>query len=336
MAGILRIIRYAILLLFAFAVGATAVFTLTGQGRENLAGLASRLASTPARTISISGLDGIWSGPLTLGTVVVGDEDGPWLKASGVEIDLSYLSIALSNTVKADRLKVGRLEVARLPKPSATAENTGEFALPVDIELGDIDLPDIALGGDLAGEVATLSAKGKLFATSSPLRIETNAAVARTDGKQGNLDLAVLFAPDDNTLDVTVNGSEPQGGVLANFLKFPGAPPVAVSVTGSGPASDWRGEGSFSVDGLVVTRLSGRHQFVDAGSRVEAKGDGDFARFLPAGLRAAAEGRTVIDFAGTLGAGGTVDIEAARLESNTVVATAKGRVDPAAASDFAL
>ena len=73
----LRLLRYSIYVVLAFAVGAVAVLTLTERGRDNLAGLISDFASSPGQTVRMSGIDGIWSGRLTLDNLVLEDAGGP-------------------------------------------------------------------------------------------------------------------------------------------------------------------------------------------------------------------------------------------------------------------
>jgi translocation and assembly module TamB len=333
LARILRIVRNLIVVLIAAAALALGFLTLTGPGREMLASVASGLASGEGRTVKITGLGGIWAGPLTVGAVVVEDADGPWLALRDVSADMSYLDL-IGMKVTAETLRVGRIEVARAPKPVATTEPAAPFQLPVDIDIARIDLPEIALGADLAGEVATLSATSTLVATGSPLKIETQTSVSRIDARQGDLDLTLVFAPDENRLDVKIEGAEPEGGVIANLLRLPGAPPVSIAVEGSGPASDWRGQGAIAVNEAVVAKFNGRHQFVDGGSRVELKAEGSFAQFLPEAVRAPVEGQTQVDFAGTLRTDGGVTIEAASLASSAMTARASGSIDPAGVSDL--
>ena len=218
---------------------------------------------------------------------------------------------------------------------SEPKEEAGSFSLPVSLSLKEIDLPDIALGPELAGGVASVAAKGSVRAEASPLEVESELNVARTDGRAGNVDASIAFVPDENMLDIDIRASEPQGGIIANLMKLPGEPPVELNVTGSGPAADWAGSGTFAVDGVVVTRVEGRHQFTDKGSAIEAKGDGEFSRFVPEMLRPLLSGKTVFDIAGTATTHGGVNIERATIESNAVRGTASGMIDPEGASDFA-
>ncbi|TIN90290.1 MAG: hypothetical protein E5Y03_36770, partial [Mesorhizobium sp.] len=87
--------------------------------------------------------------------------------------------------------------------------------------------PEIALGQALAGSgIAELAAKGSFKADAAPLALATSLNITRRDGKQGKLDANIHFAPADNKLDLDLKASEPAGGIIANLLKLPDAPPV--------------------------------------------------------------------------------------------------------------
>ncbi|RUX90953.1 translocation/assembly module TamB, partial [Mesorhizobium sp. M7D.F.Ca.US.004.01.2.1] len=334
---ILRIVLYTLLIVVAGAIGALVVLTKTERGRDNLAGIISRLASSDDRKITISGIDGIWSGALSVDHVVLEDRDGAWLVARKVAIDWSPLAL-LSKNFSADRIAAERIELARLPVASThPAQSSGTTTLPVSFDIKQIDLPEIALGQDLAGSgIAELAAKGMLKADAAPLAVETTLNVTRHDGKQGNVDAKIHFAPADNRLDLDLKASEPAGGIIANLLKLPDAPPVDIIVSGTGPLANWNGIGTFTVDGKIVTQLTGRHQLTDKGNHIEAKGDGDFARFLPENLKPLFAGKTSFDVAGTATTAGGVSVDRANVDSDAVHGTATGIVDPAGASDLSV
>jgi translocation and assembly module TamB len=332
----LRILRYGLYAALAFVIGAVAVLTLTERGRENLAGLISNFASSPGQTIKLSGLDGIWSGNLRLGSLVLEDEQGPWLVARNVAVDWSPLKL-LQKTFSAERIAAERIEVARRPVPAnVPKEDAGSFSLPVSIDIRQIDLPDIALGPALAGGVASVAATGSASAETSPLTIASKLNIARRDGRAGSIDATVDFAPADNRLDIDIRAAEPQGGIIANLLQLPGDPAVEIDVTGSGPAADWSGSGTFTVDGTVITRINARHQATDRGSAIEATGEGEFERFLPENFRPLLAGQASFDLAGTLTGTGGVEITRATVRSDAVTAMASGTVDPQGATDFSL
>ena len=244
----------------------------------------------------------------------------------------------LSRNFSADRVAAERIELARLPVAGAQQPaQSGTTSLPVSIDVKQIDLPEIALGPDLAGNsVAELTAKGSLRADASPLAVETNLNITRRDGKQGKVDAKVHFAPADNKLDLDLKASEPAGGIIANLLNLPDAPPVDIVVLGTGPLANWNGIGTFKVDGKIVTQLTGRHQLTDKGNYIEAKGDGEFERFVPENLKPLLAGKTSFDLAGTATAAGGLDVERASIDSDTVHGAAKGIVDPNGASDLSV
>ncbi|WP_217569624.1 translocation/assembly module TamB domain-containing protein [Mesorhizobium sp. GbtcB19] len=333
---ILRICLYTLLLLLVVAIGALVVLTGTEGGRQNLASLISRMASSEDRKVTVSGIEGIWSGQLRVDHVVLEDRAGPWMVARKVALDWSPTAL-LSRNFNADRLAAERIELARLPQPSQQPSQGGSSSLPLSIDVKAIDLPEIALGQELAGSgIAELAAKGSLKADPSPLAVESVLNVSRHDGKQGNVDAKIHFAPTDNKLDLDLKASEPAGGIIANLLKLPNAPPVNIVVTGSGPLANWSGVGTFMVDGQIISQLTGRHQLTDKGHRIEAKGDGQFEDFLPEKIKSLFAGKTSFDVAGTATISGGVDIEQATIESDSVHGTATGNVDPKGASDLAV
>lgn len=333
---ILRIVIYTLLVLLVVAIGALVVLTGTEGGRQNLAGLISKLASSEDRKVTVAGIEGIWSGALRVDHVVVEDRAGPWMVARKVALDWSPTAL-LSRNFNADRFAAERIELARLPQPSQQPSQGGSSSLPVSIDVKQIDLPEIALGQELAGSgIAELAAKGSLKADPSPLAIESVLNVSRHDGKQGNVDAKIHFAPADNKLDLDLKASEPAGGIIANLLKLPDAPPINIVVSGSGPLANWSGVGTFMVDGRIISQLTGRHQLTDKGHRIEAKGDGQFEAFLPEKIKSLFAGKTSFDLAGTATTAGGVDIEQAIIESESVHGTATGNVDPKGASDLAV
>ena len=335
---VMRVLFYVVVLAVFAAVGALVVLTKTERGRENLAGLISDAVSSDQSKVRLGGIDGLWGGNLTVDHVVLEDRQGPWLVLRGIAVDWSPLAL-LSKRFSAERVAVGRIELARLPEadPDARPKNGGTTTLPVSIDVDRIELPSIALGEPLAGSgIAELAAKGSLHAEASPLDIDTVLAIARSDGRQGSVEAKIGFSPADNKLDLDVKASEPAGGIIANLLKLPDAPPVDIAVAGSGPLADWTGKGTFAVDGDVITQLSARHQSTDKGNRIEASGDGDFARFVPVRLKPLLAGTVRFDLAGTATATGGVEIERAEVDSDALSGSAKGTINPAGASDFAL
>ena len=181
---ILRILGYTLIILLAFAVGAVAVLTQTERGSDNLAGIISDLASSPGQTVKIGGIAGIWSGRAYRRSCRARRRRGGMAGGSqGIAVDWSPLAL-LSSTLRADRIYAKRIELARLPKSEKQGSaQSGGISLPLSLRLAQIDLPDIALGPELAGGVAAVAAKGSVRAEASPLQVESELSVTRTDGR---------------------------------------------------------------------------------------------------------------------------------------------------------
>jgi len=336
---LLRILAYTLLAVLALALGALAVLTLTGKGRDNLAAIISDFVSAPERQITITGLSGLWSGHLAADQVVVADAQGPWLAVKGVQVEWSPLTL-LRARFDAERIAARRVELARLPAPAAAepaGASRGPLSLPVDISIGALSFPDIVLGSEVTGgQVASMAANGRAMAQGAPLAVVADLNLSRTDGTAGEVLASIDFAPSQDRLNIDVKVSEPTGGIVANLLGLPGKPAVDLIVTGSGPIEDWRGSGTFSVDGNLVTSVSGTHKLTEAGRVVDARGSGDFARFLPERLRPLATGRTDFDLAGTLTKDGGIDISRAVVDSSVMTAGASGTFNPAGATDLGI
>jgi translocation and assembly module TamB len=333
---VLRLLFYSVLLLLALVIAVALVFTFTERGRDNLASLISDLASSEGQTVRIGGLDGLWSGHLTAEHIVLEDAEGPWLVARDVAVDWSPLRLVTANSFDAKRVAARRVEVARLPASPPQQQDTSSSGLPVSLDIDRIELPEVALGAELAGGVAQVAAEGSLTAFAGALDIATDLTVRRTDGQGGELAADIRFAPGRDVLDLSVQGSEPQGGIIANLLALPGAPSVAVDVSGQGSLDNWQGTGTFSVDGSVVTRVAGTIAEEGARRRVTLTGSGQFARFLPASLRPLAEGEVAIDLDALLDGTDDIEVERATLTSAAVRANASGTLDTAGASDFSV
>ena len=78
-----------------------------------------------------------------------------------------------------------RLRACQNRGTSRPAEG-GSGALPVDITIRALNLPDIALGEAVTGgQVASVAAKGNAAVKASPLSVQSDLTVARTDGTAG-------------------------------------------------------------------------------------------------------------------------------------------------------
>ncbi|HEY8596471.1 MAG TPA: translocation/assembly module TamB domain-containing protein [Devosiaceae bacterium] len=328
----LRILGIFLAILLVLVAGLAAAFTLTAPGKARLAQFVSSTLSSPDSKVTIKGIDGIWGGHLSVSDLVVSDRSGPWLGLRGVAIDWSPFAL-FSGRFEASLVHADRIEIARAPQQGDAAAG-GSPALPLAIDIARLDLPVVALGEQIAGGPATLSATGSVAAGGSPLRIGTDINVTRADGRPGQLLAKITFQPGTEQLDLSVDMNEPAGGLLAHLLQLPGLPAVAIKAKGGGPLGDWAGNGSLSLDSKVVTTLAATRKSGPDGDRITATGDGDFAHFLPEGLRDLARGSTRFDFAATLLPEGGLNLDRFDLQSQSIDASGKGTWNPQGRSEL--
>src|SRR3954469_14148480 len=141
---IFRFLLKLMLVAIALVAGAGAFLTLTGKGRDVLAGLASSMASSEGSGVTISGVSGIWSGPLRIDSVALSDKQGNWLTARGVAVDWSPLALFGSH-FRASLVHADRIDLGRLPQGGSSSSDGDR--LPLSLAIDRIDLPEIAIGG---------------------------------------------------------------------------------------------------------------------------------------------------------------------------------------------
>ena len=87
---------------------------------------------------------------------------------------------------------------------------------------------------------------------------------------------------------------------------------------------------------LSSRTLGLQYRPTEQGSAVAAKGQGEFARFLPERLRQLVDGKTDFDIAATIAKAGPIQIEKAELANGALTASAAGSIDPAGPLDLTL
>lgn len=313
--------------------GAIAFLTVTSTGRASLAGMVSEAISSDERNISIGSVDGIWSGDLSISHVVVKDGETAWLLVKDIEVVWSPLKLMLGR-FDADLVRAGRVEIARPPETGDSDKPEGSASLPLRLDIRVIDLPQILLDDSLAGGIARLAAKAKLFADTTPVRIEADAALSRTDGIDGTLKAKIVYHPDGDRLDLDLKGSEPGDGILVNLLGIKGKPRVDLQINGSGPAADWSGVATLAFDGTESARVSAALREDRNGRKFSADGSGAFDLILPQPYASLMTGGANFEVTGRTDNSGAYAIERAWLSSARFVAEASGAFDPNGDSDM--
>lgn len=309
-------------------------FGLSPFGARFLANEVSRIASSTDQTITISPPKGLLTGRLRLDNVTIADREGSYATLDGVELDWSPLDL-LTGTFHAERLTAANIRVDRAPLPaSQQAEpSSGSFSLPLKVTVDDLSLPNIELGEKLAGRAFALSASGHGYATSDTITASLSAS--RKDEQRASIDADLAYIPAENVLKLQALLNEPEGGLLANLLRLPGAPAVSIKLSGEGPLSNWSGKLAGSVSGNEVVALNGHHSLAQDGTRrVTLQGGGHPDRLLPPLVRQLFSGETKIDLAATMSPEGRISVENGNLETGALILTASGSVDPQGQNDL--
>ncbi|ANC91218.2 hypothetical protein A6A40_04470 [Azospirillum humicireducens] len=222
-------------------------FSLFGDStREWLTEKIEGAVESPDMHLKLGAIEGGFPTDFTIATVTLSDSQGVWLTIERLHVVLSPSALFL-RSAKIDALEAASIVVTRAPvstQPAAPSDPNAPLlpSLPVDIDLKKLVVERLELAPALLGEQAALRIEGALLLEHSGGALNTTLSVARIDDKPGKADLVAAFKPDANTLSLSVDASEPAGGVMARALSMPGLPLVQVTLKGNGTLDDWAGK----------------------------------------------------------------------------------------------
>ena len=222
-------------------------FSLFGDStREWLTEKIEGAVESPDMHLKLGTIEGSIPTDFTITTVTLADSQGVWLTIDRLHVVMSPSALFL-RSAKIDSLEAASVVVTRAPistQPAAPSDPNAPLlpSLPVDIDLRKLVVERLELAPALLGEQAVLRIAGALLLEHSGGALDTTLSVARIDDKPGKADIAAAYKPDENTLTLSVNASEPAGGVMARALSIPGLPPVEVALNGNGTLDDWTGK----------------------------------------------------------------------------------------------
>ncbi|WP_062111453.1 translocation/assembly module TamB domain-containing protein [Aureimonas sp. AU40] len=293
-----------------------------------LAGQLENLLSTEDRQVKIQGLSGALSGNVRIEEVTVSDRDGVWLTARDLALDWSPLALVRKN-VEIQNLSAGSIRLDRLPRASTqtTEASSGGFSLPsITANIGRIAINEFVLGEAVAGVPARLSAEAGLTLAADPAQLDLQAAIRRLD-QGGDIALKIGFQPGANRLELNVTASEPAGGLVASLLKLPGAPPVALSIQGSGPFDNFAANGTLDLGTERAATLQATTQTGADGRRVSATLTALTQPFVPEAYLGSVGQDLALNANVLLRNDGAIVIDAGRLQSGPLDLTAQGTLD---------
>lgn len=313
------------LLLFLFAAPSFAQDATPEEERGWLLSFIEDTISAPNRQVRLQNIQGVLSSDAAIGLITVSDADGVWLRIENARIVWSRTALVFSQRLQIDTLAADLIEVVRQPLPdeSAPAPEATSFQipeLPVAVNLDALEVPRVVFGPNVFGLASELAITGRIRLEDGNL--DTALDITRLDGPGGQFDLAATYTRESEQLDVSLNLSEPENGLVANLLNIEGRPPVALSLTGSGPLSGLDLALTLDADGerTLTGEMALRRQA--DGLAWDTNLGGPIARLIPAQFRDFFGSETRLSANGvSLDAGG-MRLDALNLDSGALDLTA--------------
>jgi translocation and assembly module TamB len=228
--------------------------------------------STPDFRVSLDRIEGALSADMRVGALTIADRRGVWLTINDARLVWTRGDL-MSGKLTVERLEAASIDVARAPDPSpataakkppapAASEPFVWPQLPVVVTIGALQTPIIRLPADIAGEDMALAAKagGALDSQGFHIKADVRRIADPKTGGPPPPAAAFLFdagyAAADGRLTLDLDYREPAGGLVARMLNLPGRPPLAMTVKGAGPLTDFAADLDLQADGRRL--VSGR------------------------------------------------------------------------------
>lgn len=309
------------------AVVALAILGYTATGNQFLADQIASRVTTPDMQLRIDGARGLLAGDFRIDKVTVADTRGTFVEVRDVAIDWSPWDL-LTAEFDAERIAAASIRLDRPPVQTIeSAPSDGSFNLPVEIDIRRLDLPSLSLGKDILGRSTEIALSSSAQGAADRIALMLDARQKDDQGARAVADIA--YAVNARTLKLSMDVSEPKGGLLGTVLQLPDNPAIDISVTGDGPLDSWAGHIRAKLDGVQRLALDGSHLRNQAGiHQVVLSGGGAVGDLMPPAFRALFEGETAIDVDASFAADGMLDIRSAKLANGSLSLDVGGSIDP--------
>ncbi|MBL0933653.1 MAG: translocation/assembly module TamB domain-containing protein [Rhizobiaceae bacterium] len=318
----IRILVALACLIFAVPAGAQET---EAETRSLFTNFIQNQLSTPNRQIQISGIQGALSSNAQIRSITVADREGVWLRITNASIDWSRTALLLRQRLEISSLRAERIDVLRkpLPEEGMPAPESSGFAvpeLPVAVNLESLQIPLATFGPTVFGLESQLSLAGRLRLEDGA--IDTALDVTRLDGPGGQLGLTFVYSNATEVVDLDLNLTEPENGIVANLLDIEGRPPVALTLAGNGELDNLDVQLALDADneriltGIAMLR-EGR-----GGRGFSTRLSGPIAQLIPAQFRDFFGAETSLEAQGFIRDEGGFRLDALDLESAALTLSA--------------
>lgn len=311
-------------LLAVILVVAGMLFTL--PGRNLLAAVAEKLASSPGQVVDIGRIGGESLSSLDVNHVTVSDSDGPWFQLRDVTLDWSPWDL-LSGRLTVESFRAKNVVIAHLPPDQAQEDDSGSASLPVSVDIRELALERIDLGQSVLGTSAAVALTGSARIDDLASGIDGKLALRRLDAP-GNVEGEFLYRPSDGRLTTRLTASEPEGGLIVRSLAIEGLPSLTASIDGDGTLDDWRTDLKVDIGGdrLLEGKAGIRKQ--DQGHRLSYSLKARPSPLLASNIRSLFDGELVVEGAASRSGDGEIELETTRISNRRLTADLAARMSP--------
>lgn len=214
--------------------------------------------SGDGRDVEISGFSGVLGGRATIKTFTISDTDGVWLSLSNVVLDWNRGAL-LRGRIEVAELSAENISLPRLPVAPEAAPPAPEASgfrlpeLPVSVSIEGLSAGRLEIGAPVFGveTIASLQGGFRLEGGEGSAQLD----VSRLNG-DGQLTLDASYSNETENLALDLSLTEAADGIVANLINLPDRPPLAFSIQGEAPLSDYAADIQLATDG--EDRLTGR------------------------------------------------------------------------------
>ena len=341
MRRLIRSTIFGALAILAVVAALTLASTLASRSADDdkgvLAGLLSRLLSTPTSQVSIGRVDGALSSDATIRNITIADRDGVWLKLDSARIVWSRTALLLHQRLEVEKLEVGDLEFLRPPLPS---EKTVPFSdqpilpeLPVKVRIETFALKQLTLGAPVVGQAARLSASGSVSLGNPSEGLNLQFEAHRLDAA-GRLTANLALVPKTQALTLKLTANEPAGGLVVHALNVPNLPPLALDLSGSGTLDAFAAQLTFDAGKDIGAAGTARVRRIADTRQLTLDLNARIAGLLPAPAAPVFAGTTRMS--GTIGFAhsGAIAVNSVTVASQTARLTVQGMLSPEQVADL--
>lgn len=314
----------ALIVLAALLAGVLA----TSPGQNLALGVGAYLASDADSRIEIGALEGSLFGTGRIARIAVRDRNGPWLQVRDIRFAWRPWQL-FTGTIAIDELVVASVEMARQPVAAeAPAKNDDGGTTPLlPVAARHVEVSEIVLGPEVLGRLVRLRVTASADLIDPGRGLAADLAVSRADEPRAKLQATFRYRPQNDAVELRVDGSEPGDGLIAHVLDFPQRPPLSISVTGSGPRDRWRADWSLAASGEAFAGGVAAIDRVEGGRKLSAEFEGYLAHVVPAVLTGVLDGRTTGKVSAFWSGDERVDVHELSLASAAMQLSASGALD---------